>query len=104
MKCTITAFGKDVPIVLSTTKYEGGRTAVVATVKRDGERWGVATVNMPEVPLSEKNLIVKTWSENEHWVPQLLTLLPKHFKDTGLRVRAGYAQAQIWVFSEDGNL
>ncbi len=106
MKCTIRAFGNDVPIVLTTNKYHNGRVAVIAHVgDEESDRWGVLTINVETAsPPAEGEIHVKAWSENEEWVPQLLKLLPNHFQDTGRCTPTGYVNAQIWRFSEDGSL
>lgn len=52
------------------------------------------TVNLEGVALSDNEVAVKTWSENECFVDSLLA--SGYFKDTGKRVPAGFVQAQIW--------
>lgn len=77
-------------------QYQNGRTALVFN---DGvEVFGVLTVNVPEVPLREGEIIVKTYSENEQWVPQVLKALPEFFTDTHKRIQQGFATMAIWHY------
>ncbi len=45
--------------------YENGRIAIWLTVKRTGEDAAVATVNIPNFPLKDDEVIIKNYSENE---------------------------------------
>lgn len=93
----ITVHGLPQQLLLKAGHYGNGRLAIEAYVVEDGENWGTLTVNIVGAPEpAEDEIIVKAWSENEHWVPQLLTVLPHVFEDTGRRIPAGYAQAQVW--------
>ena len=88
--------GESLTLILMAGRYRGGRLAI-ESYELSGEPWGVLTVNLPEArDLAADEIIVKTWSENEIWVPQLLTVLPHVFEDTGRRIPAGYTQAQVW--------
>ena len=96
LKANVTLLDEPCDITLDVRQYGmGGRTAIVAMC--DEGVYGKVTVNDPEVTLAEGEILVKTWMENE-WVPQLLEQLPGNFRDTGRRVRMGYAEAQIWSF------
>lgn len=98
MKTTIEFYGENVDINIVKSNYgQGGATALIA-MDDEGE-FGVITVNNPRFELSPDEIIVKTWSENQ-WVTQLLQKLPNVFQDTGKRVPMGYAEGQIWKFSE----
>jgi hypothetical protein len=46
-------------------KYSNGRTAIELIDAEDGIPVMVATVNIPEVPLNEDEIIIKDYSENE---------------------------------------
>jgi hypothetical protein len=48
------------------TKYAGnGRRAIQLIDTADGELYCMATVNMPDVDLSDSEVAIKNWSENE---------------------------------------
>jgi hypothetical protein len=47
----------------SWAQYSNGRPALVL-VDADGQRVAVATVNMPEVPLEEGEVLIKGYAEN----------------------------------------
>jgi len=45
--------------------HDGQRTAIVLNNASTGERYMVATVNLPQEPLKEDEVLIKNWSENE---------------------------------------
>lgn len=94
--------GTNTTIELKQGVYENGRTAIFADDQADGDRYGTLTANIPEAEIRENEIIVKTWSENSFWPQQVLKQLPNVFQDTGKRVQAGYAVAQVWTFNPDG--
>lgn len=96
MKTTIKLGTSSFPIEIKQKIYENGRTCLIAYEDQDSE-FGVITLNISEISLKEKQIVVKTWFENR-WTVQLLTLLPQHFKDTGKRVQVGFLTAPIWKF------
>jgi hypothetical protein len=52
-------------VILSWGKYGNGRKALEIIDSEDGFPVMVATVNIPEVPLTENEVIIKNYSENE---------------------------------------
>lgn len=87
-----TAYGEE--LEMRETCYANKRIAIKLQSTKDGAPWGVLTVNVPDVHLDDGEILVKTWSENKPFrAPALATGL---FQDTGKRVPAGYAQAEIW--------
>lgn len=52
-------------VILSWGKYGNGRRALEIIDSEDGCPVMVATVNIPEVPLAENEVIIKNYSENE---------------------------------------
>lgn len=95
MKCEVTAYGKVRKLTLTKSKYGNGRIAILA-MEEDGSQWGMLTVNFPDAELEEKEIVVKDYSENESWVPQVLTALSEYFEDTGKKVHSGFVSASIW--------
>jgi len=99
MRTTIKAFNENVEIELKTDLYhQSKRLCIIAYVVEDNqliESWGKVTVNVPEIPLEENEIIVKVHSENE-WVLQLLNLLPDVFRDTQKRIASGFVELQVW--------
>ena len=55
-------------------KYPNGRTAVIFVNPKDGEEESVATVNLPNVPLEEGEVIIKDYSENEGMYDSMLKM------------------------------
>jgi len=100
MKTSIKFLGEDVNLELIISKYPNERLAIVAFDLADGCRFGTLTVNVPEFELNEGEIIVKTYSDNEEWVPQVLKNLSKHFIPTGNEVNLGYVTVPIYKFSE----
>ena len=88
----ITMFGKQYDVELDEAKYGDGSTAI-QVMDSDGEPFGRLTVCVPGTQLSENEVLVKTWSENSEWAPQMLVY---GFEDTGRRVKTGYVEAQVW--------
>ena len=98
MKTSINAFGSTVEIELVTQEYQNGRVAIQAIDLSDHCPWGTMTVNVPEVPLADDEIIVKTYSENEQWVPQVLENLKEHFEPTGRSVSSGHVTMPVYRF------
>lgn len=97
---TVKAFGKSLRLEIRPYKYDNDRIALIAFA--DGEQYGVITVNIPEADLADDEIIVKTYSENEHWVPQLVEQLPDVFQDTGKRIQSGHITVQVWRYTPQG--
>lgn len=87
----ITLFGNSYDVKLVEGKYGDGSTAIQA-IDPEGP-FGTLTVCVPGTRLLENEILVKTWSENSEWAPQLLQY---GFEDTGRRVKTGYVEAQVW--------
>lgn len=98
---TVKLYRETYRIKLTFKRYaEGDRVAISAwevdSVGRVQEPFGTLTTNLPHAPLEPREILVKTWSENESWVPGLLVKMPEVFRDTGKRVRTGFVTAQVW--------
>lgn len=78
---------------LQVSRYWDGRPRIGLT-GADGP-FGTLTTNVDGVNLKEDEIIVKTWSENEHWYAHVLITCP-FLEDTGKRVKTGFCEAQIW--------
>ena len=75
------------------SNYLDNDRVAIELMLEDGEPWAVATVNMPEIPLAEDEVIIKTYSENEG---VLECLLAANVVSKPLRyVPAGYTQVPI---------
>lgn len=89
------AFGYSYTTLFTVCKYrENGRAAVELTMKDDGEPFCTLTCNLNHVPLEDREILVKTWSENEE--TSQCALASGLFRDTGKRTSTGFVQAQIW--------
>ena len=88
---TVHAFGQE--LLLLETAYANGAVGLVLHTQ-DGEPWTTLTTNIPGTVLADDEVLIKTYSENEELrQPALDTGL---FLDTGRRVQAGFAEAEVW--------
>lgn len=78
--------------------YTNGRLAIRA-VNQDGEPIATLTVNIPEIELSEGQVIIKDWSENEG---ALVTLEAAGLVQKVAGVQAGFCTAHVckWLGGE----
>lgn len=53
------------PVVARPGYYDNGRKAIQLVHAEDGSPVAKATVNIPDAPLEEDEVHIKTWSENE---------------------------------------
>lgn len=74
--------------------YDTGRTAI--RIISGGLPFAVLTVNLPDDPLEDGEIFVKTWSENAAIREPILAL--GIFEDTGKRVPTGFTEAEVWRF------
>lgn len=73
---------------------DSDRTAI-QLVTEDGQPYATATVNMPEVPLEEGEVILKSYSENAGLREAMVDA--GWVRDTGWRVQAGWAEVSVVV-------
>lgn len=94
----IQAYGEKHNLTLSFDRYsDNDRLAITAF--SEGQQYARITVNVPHYNVPEGHILVKTWSEN-FWVPQLLKVENTPFQDTGIRVKTGHVEAQLWRYKE----
>ncbi len=60
-----THWGTTEKIYLKKGEYLTNKTLAVSAICKNGEQWGMVTVNIDEEPLNEKCAFVKDYSENE---------------------------------------
>lgn len=58
-------------VVISTRAYQNGRTAIILADADTGEPVTVATVNLPDIPMLDTWVCIKSWSENEGMADEL---------------------------------
>lgn len=94
----VEAFGKIYKNEMDVESYGNGRPAVLLNAVEDGSPFGTLTCNLPDVELEEKEIIVKTWSENAEKEREMAYCCLKTglFRDTGKRIATGFVQAQVW--------
>ena len=86
-----------VEIAVLASRYSHGGRIQVRLEAPNGDPWGTLTVNLPDVPLAQNEILVKTWSENKFLrSPALRCGL---FEDTGRRVPNGFVEAEVWRFT-----
>ena len=82
----------EINLCFSIEQYNKGNRMALQVLCEDGESYAMLTINMPEVPLAEDEIIVKTYSENEY--------VAKAAFETGLFENtgkfAGFIRAPIW--------
>ena len=85
-------------LTLVSGRYQNGRLAIKAT-NSDGEPIATLTVNMPEIELTEGQVIIKDWSENEG---AMVTLRRAGLIDAGVPIPAGFCTAYVckWLGGE----
>lgn len=69
---TINFYGETINLKPKVSCYVNDRMAITFSDKDTGEPFGCLTVNIDEEQLKEDEIFVKTWSENEPWVPQIV--------------------------------
>jgi hypothetical protein len=104
MKTSVDLFGDAVDLSIQVLKYGNGRIAIQAIDLIDNSPFGMITINIPEIELEQDEIIVKTYSENTHWVPQVLENLKQHFEDTGKTVSGGRDTMPIYKFTSEETL
>ena len=93
---TVHAFGKKFETIIDLDHYRsGGKYAIELVMANDsGNPFCTLTCNIPSVVLTENEILVKTWSENEEVAKAALA--SGLFRDTGKRVSTGFVLADIW--------
>lgn len=92
----IAAFNEIVELSFEIHRYSNNRLAITAIDFHEGEHWGTLTINLSDEELAEDEIFVKTWSEGEVWVPQVLEKMSDIFEDTGKRVKSGFVDVPVW--------
>lgn len=87
---------KDFNFAFFAGQYGNGRMAIQVGDHDEQEQWGTLTVNVPHAEVGKDEIVVKTYSENAYWVPQVLEAMPDVFEDTGRRVSTGFTEVEIW--------
>jgi hypothetical protein len=98
MKTSVTMFGSVFELSFQVLAYGNGRIAIQAIDFNEGDPFGMVTLNIPEVELEQDEVIAKTYSENAHWVPQVLENLKQHFEPTGKTIDYGNVLLPIYKF------
>ncbi len=99
MKTTVRFMGVGIELkLIYRRKYSNGRTAIEAVSVEEDEPFGVLTVNVEAADIADDEIIVKTYSENEEWAPQVLAAFPENFIDTGRSVQTGWVSCPIYKF------
>jgi Domain of unknown function (DUF4313) len=82
------------------TTYRNGRTALILNDARTGEEVTVATVNIPEIPVTPGETFIKDYSENEGVLKALEEA--GWVKSTGERVHSGFVEIpKVTVLGRD---
>lgn len=85
---------EDTPVEFEVKAYGNNEPAVLVICKDDGSRYGVLSVNLPDVTLEPDEFAVKTWSENEELSKAAMDT--GLFEDTGKRIPSEFVKAQVW--------
>jgi hypothetical protein len=66
-------FDKPEKVVITKEKYSNNGSLALQANRLDGEPWATLSVNLPESNnLPENQCYIKTWSENEGYLEQLI--------------------------------
>jgi hypothetical protein len=104
MKTTVLMAGTFCELSLQVLFYGNGRIAIQAFDHNQSEPFGMLTLNIPEIELEQDEIIVKNYSENATWVPQVLEKLKQHFEPTGKTVSSGHVTMPIYKFISEETL
>jgi len=88
-----------IPVEFEVKSYSNNEPAVLIICKDDGSRYGVLSVNLPNITLEPNEFAVKTWSENEEL--SMAAMETGLFKDTGKRIPSEFIKAQVWKLKDD---
>lgn len=95
-KLEVSAFSQKYSTIFDVGKYSNNNRASIELIMDDyeGEPFCTLTCNLPDVELNNREVLIKTWSENE----EVSECARKSglFRDTGKRVPTGFVQAEIW--------
>lgn len=91
MYCSAVNIRSDVELIPA--RYSNNRLAITLDDPLTGERWGVATVNIPDAVLMKDEIILKDWSENEGMVNFFIE--NGLVEDTGRLVPTGHVLANV---------
>jgi len=97
MKATINLFGELHKITIKEHRYTDNGNIALQAYSEGGEPFGKITVNTDSL-FPQGCVLVKTYSENAAWVPQLLEQLPNNFRRTGVSVPLGFTSAEVWEY------
>jgi hypothetical protein len=97
MKATVNCFGETFNLSIKEGRYKDNNNVALQAYSDDGSPFGTITVNT-DVYMGTHFVLVKTYSENAEWVPQLLSQLPNNFRNTGNKIPVGYTEAEIWEY------
>lgn len=95
-KIKVKSFGEIDELTLVENNYTNGRIGIRAIC--NGETYGVLTVNVPHVDLENNEIVVKNYSENKEWVPQVLDQLPEVLENTGRTVEVGWEKCPVYRY------
>ena len=98
---TIKARLKDWDCEVVFAEYSNGRPAILLKDAEDGSPIATATINLPEVPLRENQVIIKDYSENEGVLQALVDA--GVVTDTGIKMQVGFAIAPLCELVEVGD-
>lgn len=77
--------------------YGNGRLAIQAIGSKE-PFFGVLTVNLPNEELGDREIFVKSWSENKEFAE--CAMKTGLFVDTGRRVPTGFVEAEVWRLAD----
>lgn len=99
MKTSIKIDNEKIDLVLQVTRYDNNhRICIRAIDEKDGAPWGTLTTNIPEEEINPDQMLVKTYSENASWVPQVLAAFPQNFILTQRVIHSGFVQIPVYKF------
>ena len=99
LKLTIPGVKEEMEMELKKGRYSNGRLALELIHLKSMEPWCRLTVNLPEFPLKDDEILIKGWSENKETVKALMEQTDIFISD-GQTVSSGFVKAYIWKFTD----
>lgn len=82
-------------------KYKSNNRVCVLLGAKNGEPYGILSINVPDAPLADNEFIVKGYSENQGL--DNINLYGGLFKDTGDMIPVGFNICPIWEIIKEEN-
>lgn len=97
MKNKTTFMFLNTPCIVNKEIYGNDRLALQLYIAETGEPMATATVNIPDCPLEDGEILIKNWSENAGILEALASA--GYIEDTGKTYPTGWTEANICKYT-----